>query len=135
MLEGLLYRRLSLGGELSAAKASVVLLDDSPIYKAHFPGFPVTPGVCIVGMAVELASLFFPWKEVRIVGFLLVLYDLIIYAGTQGNYLANLLLGIDEHTASGSLISMILFLGIALLASLLSFILLKEKKSSFSRSQ
>ena len=26
------------------------------IYKAHFPGFPVTPGVCIVGMAVELAS-------------------------------------------------------------------------------
>ncbi len=56
MLEGLLYRRLSLGGKLSAAKASVVLLDDSPIYKAHFPGFPVTPGVCIVGMAVELAS-------------------------------------------------------------------------------
>lgn len=56
MLEGLLYKTLSLSGDPSAAKASVVLLDDSEIYKAHFPGFPVTPGVCIVGMAVELAS-------------------------------------------------------------------------------
>lgn len=56
MLEGLLYKTLSLSGEPASAKASVVLLDDSPIYKAHFPGFPVTPGVCIVGMAVELAS-------------------------------------------------------------------------------
>ena len=56
MLEGLLYKTLSLTGDPSAAKASVVLLDDSEIYKAHFPGFPVTPGVCIVGMAVELAS-------------------------------------------------------------------------------
>lgn len=56
MLEGLLYKRLSLSGDLSAGKASIVLLDDSEIYKAHFPGFPVTPGVCIVGMAVELAS-------------------------------------------------------------------------------
>lgn len=56
MLEGLLYKTLSLTGDAASAKATVVLLDDSPIYKAHFPGFPVTPGVCIVGMAVELAS-------------------------------------------------------------------------------
>lgn len=56
MLEGLLYKTLSLSGDPSCAKATVVLLDDSEIYKAHFPGFPVTPGVCIVGMAVELAS-------------------------------------------------------------------------------
>ena len=56
MLEGLLYKRLSLSGDISAGKASVVLLDDSEIYKAHFPGFPVTPGVCIIGMAVAEAK-------------------------------------------------------------------------------
>ena len=26
------------------------------IYKAHFPGYPITPGVCIVQMAAELLS-------------------------------------------------------------------------------
>lgn len=83
----------------------------------------------IVAAVVELASIFFPWKEVRVIGFALILYDLVIYAGTQGNYLANLLVGIDEHTASFSLISMFIFLGVALLSALLSFILLKEKKA------
>ena len=28
-----------------------------PIYKAHFPGHPITPGVCIVQMAQELLQL------------------------------------------------------------------------------
>ncbi|MDD6437025.1 MAG: hydroxymyristoyl-ACP dehydratase [Prevotella sp.] len=32
----------------------VRLLSDSIIYKAHFPGEPVTPGVCIMQMAKEL---------------------------------------------------------------------------------
>ena len=31
----------------------VRLLSDSIIYKAHFPGEPVTPGVCIMQMAKE----------------------------------------------------------------------------------
>lgn len=26
------------------------------IYKAHFPGVPVTPGVCMIGMVTELLS-------------------------------------------------------------------------------
>lgn len=30
------------------------LLPDSPIYQAHFPGEPITPGVCIIQMACEL---------------------------------------------------------------------------------
>lgn len=34
--------------------AGVSLLPDSIIYKAHFPEKPITPGVCIVQMAVEL---------------------------------------------------------------------------------
>ena len=32
----------------------VSLLPDCIIYKAHFPGEPITPGVCIVQMAKEL---------------------------------------------------------------------------------
>lgn len=27
---------------------------DCIIYKAHFPGMPITPGVCIIGIATEL---------------------------------------------------------------------------------
>lgn len=36
--------------------ASVALNPDSVIYKAHFPGHPVTPGVCVMQIAVELAA-------------------------------------------------------------------------------
>ncbi|MBR1498801.1 MAG: beta-hydroxyacyl-ACP dehydratase [Bacteroidaceae bacterium] len=32
----------------------VQLHRDWPIYKAHFPGHPITPGVCIVQMVQEL---------------------------------------------------------------------------------
>lgn len=32
----------------------IELLPNSIIYKAHFPGHPITPGVCIVQIATEL---------------------------------------------------------------------------------
>lgn len=32
------------------------LLPECFIYRAHFPGEPVTPGVCLIGMAVETAG-------------------------------------------------------------------------------
>ena len=82
----------------------------------------------VVAAVVELASLIFRFKEVRAIAFFLFVYDLIIYGGTQGNYLANLLVSIDNHTPSASLVSMFTFLIVAVLASLLSMILLKEKK-------
>lgn len=50
MLEGFLYEVLEKG----EGCASVKLLPDCPIYAAHFPGFPVTPGVTLVQMALEL---------------------------------------------------------------------------------
>lgn len=50
MLEGVLYELLS--REESAA--TVRLLPESLIYTAHFPGYPITPGVTIVQMALEL---------------------------------------------------------------------------------
>ena len=34
--------------------AKVALSPDSVIYKAHFPGRPITPGVCVIQMATEL---------------------------------------------------------------------------------
>ena len=50
MLEGVLYKVL----EKESVCARITLLPDSPIYAAHFPGFPVTPGVTLVQMALEL---------------------------------------------------------------------------------
>ena len=50
MLEGVLYTVVSRGDN----EATVRLLPESPIYKAHFPGYPITPGVTILQMALEL---------------------------------------------------------------------------------
>ena len=33
---------------------SIELHSDHPIYQAHFPGNPITPGVCIVQMVTEI---------------------------------------------------------------------------------
>lgn len=33
---------------------TISLLKECPIYRAHFPGQPITPGVCIVQIAQEL---------------------------------------------------------------------------------
>ena len=40
----------------SNSTAVIELQPDCIIYKAHFPDKPVTPGVCLIGIAVELAS-------------------------------------------------------------------------------
>ena len=50
MLEGNLYTVLS----RSEASARVRFLPESPIYAAHFPEYPITPGVCLVQMTLEL---------------------------------------------------------------------------------
>ena len=50
MLEGLLYKILEKG----EGCARIQLLPESPVYAAHFPGFPVTPGVTLVQMGLEL---------------------------------------------------------------------------------
>lgn len=34
----------------------IVLNSDSPIYAAHFPGMPITPGVCIIRLVEELVE-------------------------------------------------------------------------------
>ena len=50
MLRGTLYelvRADSLG-------ATVRLLPESAVYRGHFPGYPITPGVCMVQIALEL---------------------------------------------------------------------------------
>jgi len=42
---------------LEAGSYRLRLNGDHPVYAAHFPGHPITPGVCIVGLAAELAAL------------------------------------------------------------------------------
>lgn len=39
---------------LSGARYELELIPSSVIYQAHFPGEPITPGVCIVQMGKEL---------------------------------------------------------------------------------
>ncbi|MBR1872240.1 MAG: hypothetical protein IJ795_03420 [Bacteroidales bacterium] len=46
MLEGELFQR--------TGPDTFRLLPSSVIYKAHFPGYPITPGVCIVRIVTEM---------------------------------------------------------------------------------
>ena len=50
MLRGILYETVS----IDTGGAVVRLLPGSPIYQGHFPGWPITPGVCLVQIALEL---------------------------------------------------------------------------------
>ena len=50
MLRGILYETV-----LTDAEGAIVrLLPESPVYQGHFPGYPITPGVCLVQIALEL---------------------------------------------------------------------------------
>lgn len=49
-----LYRIITINE--ATASFELELLPDSLIYQAHFPGRPVTPGVCIIKIAGELLS-------------------------------------------------------------------------------
>ena len=50
MLRGILYELVS----ADVAGATIRLLPESPVYQGHFPGYPITPGVCLVEIALEL---------------------------------------------------------------------------------
>ena len=53
-LQDNLYTIVSRQGQEGATAFQVRLNPEWPIYKAHFPGHPITPGVCIVQMVQEL---------------------------------------------------------------------------------
>ena len=50
MLRGVLYETI----QADAEGATLRLLPESPVYQGHFPGYPITPGVCLVQMALEV---------------------------------------------------------------------------------
>ena len=50
MLRGILYELI----QADDLGATVRLLGDSAVYLGHFPGYPITPGVCLVQIALDL---------------------------------------------------------------------------------
>lgn len=65
MLEGYLYEIVS----REESSAVIRLLPSSPIFKAHFPTFPITPGVTLVQMALELmGKQLLSAKDIKFVG-------------------------------------------------------------------
>ena len=53
-LQDNLYTIVSQQQDEASSVFQVRLNPEWPIYKAHFPGHPITPGVCIVQMVQEL---------------------------------------------------------------------------------
>ena len=56
MLKDILYKILSTNKINNGISYQISLLRDCPIYTAHFPGKPITPGVCILQMVEELLA-------------------------------------------------------------------------------
>lgn len=56
MLRGELYDLVSVESAGSVTVARIHLRAESIIYKAHFEGMPITPGMCILTIASELAG-------------------------------------------------------------------------------
>ena len=52
MLQGILYETIA----VDATGATIRLLPESPVFQGHFPGYPITPGVCLVEIALELIA-------------------------------------------------------------------------------
>lgn len=57
ILKDNLYTIVSQNSEISKAAFRVKMNADNFIYQAHFPNNPITPGVCLIQMAVELFGL------------------------------------------------------------------------------
>lgn len=56
MLAGKLYSLCTQKCGSGSAEWTVLLNSECDIYKAHFPGNPITPGVCLLECARELLS-------------------------------------------------------------------------------
>lgn len=56
MLENFLYKVGSRENAEGSVSAEIRLLPECPIYSGHFPGMPITPGVCLVQIAQELVE-------------------------------------------------------------------------------
>lgn len=56
VLKDKLYCIKKISSTPQQSQVDIELIKDSEIYKGHFPGKPITPGVALVQMAVELAS-------------------------------------------------------------------------------
>lgn len=52
-----LYKIVDKACNRGEAIISVRLMEDHRIYRAHFPGNPITPGACLLEMGRELASM------------------------------------------------------------------------------
>lgn len=54
MLIDTMFELKSLGTDGNRIEATLGIITESPIYKAHFPQRPITPGVCIIQIVQEV---------------------------------------------------------------------------------
>ena len=57
MLKDSFYTIPEITNEAFSLKTVLQLREDHPLYQGHFPGQPVVPGVCMMQMVKELASI------------------------------------------------------------------------------
>ena len=62
MLKDSLYRIQKISGENNIVEAIIELDEHHDIFKGHFPGQPVLPGVCMLQITKEILEIFFQYK-------------------------------------------------------------------------
>lgn len=70
LLENSFYKINSVAKDAASLHATydVTLLADCPVYEGHFPGRPVSPGVCNIGMIQECARLLAEAPDMHLTG-------------------------------------------------------------------
>ncbi|MDO3625796.1 hypothetical protein [Mucilaginibacter sp. BT774] len=66
MLQNELFTFTDILAEENTVKANVKLNPEHPIFKGHFPGEPVLPGVCMTQMVKELLEIYIQ-KQTRLI--------------------------------------------------------------------
>lgn len=59
MLKDSLYTIQNISGEDNIIEAAIQLDGNHDVFKGHFPGQPILPGVCMLQMAKEILEIFF----------------------------------------------------------------------------
>ena len=85
----------------------------------------------ILCAAISLIGVFLPFREIKAISFFFALMSLILYFGTQANYVAAIAVAIDpDAVPSPNLILVVVMSVIAILATLASTIFFSSKKAN-----
>lgn len=97
-LIGILFHVTRIDAAIDGFTAEAIAMAECSVYKAHFPGHPVTPGACLIQMIRELAEKHLK-QPLRVVGMRNVKFLSVIEPGAAPIFFAVRLKGQERVEA------------------------------------